>query len=112
MLKDRASKHRVNHEAYAAVIKALLDHPQTAHELAEVSGLHIVTSQGLMRVFKRHKIVHVSAWDPDSLGRDVTPVFSLGKGRNVARRKKTPAERTAAYRARQQAKLLTLRASA
>lgn len=90
--------NKMNQEKYALAIKELLETPCTAHDIAEVTGVHIVTAQNLMRTFLRHKIVHVSAWDPDSLGRDVTPVYTLGPGRNAKRRKKTAAERQQRHR--------------
>ena len=92
--------HKVNQDTYAKVIKALLTDPYTAHELVDLTGLHIVTMQNLMRCFKRNKVVHVCAWEPDVLGRDATPVYKLGIGKTAARRRMTQAERTARCRAK------------
>lgn len=86
-------QEKMNQEKYALAIKELLETPCTAHDIAEVTGVHTVTAQNLMRAFLRHKIVHISAWDTDSRGRDVTPVYSLGPGRDAKRRKKSAAER-------------------
>jgi hypothetical protein len=85
--------HKVNQDTYARAFKLLLTDPVTSHEIAEETGLHIVTAQNLMRCLKKHSVVHISAWDVDKLGRDCTPVYSLGKGKNKSRRKMTPAER-------------------
>ena len=71
----------------------LLREPVTSHEISEETGLHIVTAQNLMRCFKKNKVVHVSAWDSDSMGRDCTPVYKLGKGKDFPRRRMTNAER-------------------
>ena len=90
--------HKMNQEKYALAIKELLETPCTAHHIAEATEVHTVTAQNLMRTFLRHKIVHVSAWDPDSRGRDVTPVYSVGPGKNAKRRKKTAAERQQQHR--------------
>ncbi len=86
-------QEKMNQEKYALAIKELMETPCTAHDIVEATGVHIVTAQNLMRTFLRHKIVHVSAWDPDSRGRDMTPVYSFGPGRNAKRRKKSAAER-------------------
>lgn len=92
---------KVNQDMYARLFKMLLDDPMTAHELAEETGMHLITAQSLMRTMKKHKVVHVCAWEPDRLGRDVTPVYKLGGGKDKPRHKFTAAERTARYRARQ-----------
>ena len=102
MSKRQAIK--VNQDMYARTLKMLLEDPLTAHEVAEETGMHIITAQCLMRAFKKHKVVHVCAWEPDKMGRDATPVYKLGGGRDRPRRKLTAAERTARYRAK---KLLT-----
>lgn len=94
--------HKVNQDTYAKVIKALLTDPYTAHELVEISGLHIVTMQHLMRCFHKNKVVYICGWETDTMGRDSTPVYKLGVGRAVPRRRMTTAERTARYRAKKQ----------
>lgn len=91
---------KVNQETYARLFKELLNNPITPHEAAEVSGIHIITAQSLMRCLKKHKVVHISAWEQDRLGRDVTPVYSLGSKRNVPRRKTSSAQRQAVCRAK------------
>lgn len=93
-------QHKVNQDTYGRLFRMLLDDPCTAHELAEETGLHIVTAQSLMRTLKKHKVVHISAWEPDRLGRDATPVYKLGDGKNKARRRMTHAERQARHRAK------------
>jgi hypothetical protein len=100
MLKERSVTHKVNQESYALVFKDLLAGPSTAYDLAEVSGLHVVTVQELMRTLHRHKVVHIVAWHPNGRGIDTTPVFALGKGRDVKRRCKTRAQIAADYRER------------
>lgn len=94
---------KVNQETYARVFAELLENPMTAHDAVEVAGLHIVTAQSLFRCLKKHRVVHVAAWEPDSRGRDVTPVYGLGKGRDKPRRKKTAAQRQAQCRAKKAA---------
>lgn len=91
---------KVNQDMYARLFKILLDDPCTAHDLSEETGMHIITAQSLMRTLKKHKVVHVCAWEADRLGRDVTPVYKLGEGRDKKRHKFTAAERTARYRAK------------
>ena len=91
---------KVNQDMYARAMRMLLDDPITAHELAADTGMHLITAQELMRTFKKHKVVHVCDWEKDRLGRDTTPVYQLGKGKDKPRHKFTTAERTARYRAK------------
>lgn len=95
---------KTNQETYARLFKMLLKEPVTAHELAEESGIHLVTAQSLMRTLKKHKVVHVVGWIPDALDRDVTPIYKLGEGRDKPRRKLSHAERQRRHRARKEAK--------
>lgn len=92
--------HKVNQDTYARLLKELLDGPLSAHDAVEATGIHIVTAQNLMRCLKKHQVVHVVAWDADSLGSDVTPVYGLGAGKDKPRRKLTAAERQRAWRAK------------
>lgn len=100
MLKDKSSLLKVNQMSYAVLFRALMAEPLSSHELAEVTGLHLATIQSLMRVLKEYGVVHVSAWDTDRLGRDCIPIFSFGKGKDAARRKKSSAQRQADSRRR------------
>jgi predicted ArsR family transcriptional regulator len=93
------SKHRkVSHVVLAQTIKLLLENPITAHELAEHTGIHLVTAQEWMRSLRKEGAVHICGWLPDGLGRDATAVFKLGPGRDKPRHKLTPAERQARHR--------------
>jgi hypothetical protein len=98
---------KLNQTKYAKLFKLLMLEPRTAHELAEAVNLHVVNTQGLMRTFKKHKVVHICRWERDRLGRDCTPVYKFGAGKNKARRKMTPAERTARYRRKKEMLALT-----
>jgi len=92
--------HKINQETYARLFKMLLDDPITAHEAADETGLHSVTAQKLMRILKKHKVVHIAAWEANGRGIDTTPVYKLGHGKDKPRRKKSSAQRTSEYRAR------------
>lgn len=91
---------KINHLVLAQTVKLLLDGPATAHEVAEHTGIHIVTAQEWMRGLRKEGAVHISGWIADGLGRDTTAVYQLGKGRDKPRHRFTPAERQARYRAR------------
>ncbi len=95
--------HKINQDTYARIFKDLLDGPISAHDAVESTGIHITTAQNLFRCLKKHKVVHIAAWDVDTKGRDATPVYALGGGRDKARRKKSAAERQRVCRAKKAA---------
>jgi hypothetical protein len=101
-LKPLTKFRKVSHVVLAKTVKLLLTSPATAHEVAEHTGLHLVTAQEWMRSLRKEGAVHISGWLADSLGRDVTAVYTLGPGNDKPRHKFTTAERTARYRERKQ----------
>lgn len=85
----------------AKLLAMLVDAPHTVHELAAETGLHIITVSCYVRALRRERLVHIGAWEKDSMGRDCTAVWAWGRGRDKPRGKMTNAERRAAYRQRQ-----------
>lgn len=104
--KSLDKRVRISHLTTAQVIKTLLEGPSTAHELVTASGLHLVTVYEFMRVLRRLKIVHISGWDRDKIGRDAIAVFALGDGREAKRRILSRAEIARRYRERKQRKAM------
>ena len=102
-----AEQRKINHENYAKLLKMLLQEPITAHDVVEELGLHIVNVQGFMRTLKKHKVVRICAWEADRLGRDCTPVYKLGKGRDKPRRQTPRAEISRRYREKKKMLALT-----
>jgi len=99
-VKPLSKLRKVNHRTMAQTLKLLLDGPATAHEVAEHTGIHLITAQEWMRALRKEGVVHIGGWLADSLGRDVTAVYQLGKGKDKPRHKFTHAERQARHRAR------------
>lgn len=103
MLKARSTLHKVNQDAYATLMASLIAWPADCYKLAEVSGLHIKTTQDLMRAFHRKGCVFICGWIKDPKGRDTTPIFALKlkpTDRDVPRARKSRAEIAKAYRER------------
>lgn len=73
------NKHLSNASAYAAALEGLMDGASTVHELSEESGLALSTLRKWVAALKRRKLVFVSAWEKDPLGRHTRPVFALGR---------------------------------
>lgn len=113
-LKPLKLKSRITHITLAKTLKVLLDGPATAHEIAEVTGVMPRTAAEWVRAMRKEGCVHISGWIPDSRGRDVTAVFSIGQGKDKPRSRMSQAERTRRYRAKKrqltQDKLLQLAA--
>ena len=99
-IKPLIKFRKINQLVMAQTVKLLLDGPATAHEVAEHTGIHLVTAQEWMRCLRKEGAVHISGWLADRLGRDTTAVFQLGIGKDKPRHKFTPAERQARHRAR------------
>lgn len=98
---------KVNQEAYAMVIRALMDEPQTLTMLQELTGLHRVTLYRLFRTLKKHRIVHVSGWEQDRRGRDMYPVFKMGEGKDKPKFKMSRNQIAKRYRDKQKRKKAT-----
>jgi hypothetical protein len=91
---------KVNQTDYCITIAHLIDFPSTAHELADLTALNLVTVQDLLNRFKEHKIAHIVGWEADRFDRDCTPIYKFGKGPNKPRRSKTRAQIAKNYRER------------
>lgn len=98
--KSLDKRVRISHLTTSRVIKALLEGPCTAAELAAASGLHQVTIYEFMRSMRKLKVSHICGWEPDSMGRDAIAVFALGRGNDAKRRTQTRAEIARRYRER------------
>lgn len=96
--KELSKRRKVSHVALAQTMKLLLQGPITAHELAEATGIHYVTTSEWLRSLRREGAVHICGWLPDSMGRDVTAVYKMGAGTDKPRKRMTQAERQARYR--------------
>lgn len=81
---------RIGAISAAKVLANLYAGPATARELMEVSGLSKNTVMEYLRHFKTEGVIHICAWERDSLGRWSIPVFQLGYGKDRTRPQKQP----------------------
>lgn len=86
--------------AYAQLIKHLLEGVYTCAELAEATGLHLVTVYHYTRELHAAGAAHIKHFEPDARGRHNVKVFAMGPGRDAKRRKMSGAERQARSRAK------------
>ena len=98
--KSLAKRARISHITTATILRLFLDGPVSARDVVEATGLHLVTVYELLRVFRKEKVIHISAWDVDSMGRDAIAIFSVGQGKDAKRRALSRAQISSRYRER------------
>jgi len=91
---------KLNAITQAQLIKLLWDGIYTCDQLAEETGLHVVTVYQYTRELHRFGAAHISSWEKDCRGRDIIKVYKLGPGKDAKRQKMTQAERQAKHRSK------------
>lgn len=81
----------------------------TARDVVDSTGAHIVTASRILRAMHDEEVIHISGWVEDPIGRDQTPIFTLGPGTDVPRKKLSNAERSRNYRDRQRTAALKVK---
>jgi transcriptional regulator with XRE-family HTH domain len=89
---------KINAITQAQLIKLMLEGIYTCEQLAEETGLHVVTVYQYTRELHRFGAAHISSWEKDARGRDIIKVYKLGEGRDARRQRMTAAERQAVSR--------------
>lgn len=92
---------KINHTALAKTLSLLQRcKTVTAKEVQLVTGVHYVTASAWLRALREQRAVHIAGWAPDSMGRDAIPLYALGEGEDVPRRRESRAEIMKRYRQR------------
>ena len=94
------SKRRLNALCNAKLTAALLDAPQTAHDLAEASGLALFTARHYVLALHREGACYIAEWWPDSRGRYCTPAYMIGRKKDAVKPRQDNATRQREYRQR------------
>lgn len=97
MKKEQA---RLNYLAFTGFIEELVSGPSTSAALTEVTGLHFRTVNRLLRLMHERKLIHVSGWEKDALGRIGVRVYSFGAGKDAKRPNKPREQVNRDYRER------------
>ena len=98
---------KVNQEIYAKTIKYLMKNDSTLKQLSKETNLNIITMGKLIRVFRKHKLIHVCDWEIDRLGRDQIMVLRWGNGKDAKKFSMSAKERQRLHRARKKAQIIT-----
>lgn len=99
---DLSRAVRLGPLSVAKVMRALMDGPCSLPELQHSSGLSTNTLYEYLRALRKEGVVHISAWEKDSTGRESLRVFKLGPGRDAPRRRKSKAQIARECRKRKQ----------
>jgi hypothetical protein len=96
----RSKQVKMNAILTIRVIKLLFYNEMTAHDIAEETGLHLVTVSRYVREMHKQKMAHIVGWEKDVKGRDATAVWKFGYGRDKPRAVVSAAERQRTYKQR------------
>ena len=99
--------HKVNAMTFSILVKLLYDGTRTCYELAEDTGLHVLTVYDWTREMHRQGIIHICMWEGE--GRSSVRIFKMGPGKDAPRPIKDRSRIHAEYRARQKAAQLLQR---
>jgi hypothetical protein len=84
---------KMNAICYAQMCAAMIEGDMTCEELAQETGLHIVTVYQYARELHRFGAAHIARYLPDVRGRHLIKVYKLGPGRDAKRVRMSHAER-------------------
>lgn len=99
---------KLNAVMFSMLIEDLLCGPCTAQDIAEHSGMHVLTVQRTLRAMYRRKVLHIASWERDAAGRMSIRVFALGSGRDAKKPIKPRSQMNREWRARKVMKPLTM----
>ena len=83
----RSAPRRVNHIAIGKLVSALQQYPMTVEDAAEASGLSVSTVRRVMISLHKEGASRIVGWEADSMGRYVTQVYILQRGKDAKRPK-------------------------
>lgn len=93
--------HKVNALTFSILVKLLYEGTRNCYELAEDTGLHVLTVYDWVREMHRQGIIHICMWEGE--GRSSVRIFKMGPGKDAPRPIKERSRIHAEYRARKKA---------
>ena len=97
---------KINPKHYAKLVKLMMEGTYTCHELSDMTGLAYATVLSYAKALYLEKAAHISMWEKDSRGRDVTKIYKMGEGKDARRQKMPRSEVYKRYRDKQKHKQL------
>jgi hypothetical protein len=104
MTKPKTSSRRftkINALSYAILLKNLMEGTMDCQELADATGLHVLTVYDYTKAMYKQGAIHICAWEHDRLGRCNVRIYMLGKGRDAIKTTKSRSQVSADWRTRQ-----------
>lgn len=95
---------KMNAFTYAVLIRLLMDGTRTCRELAEETGLHILTVYDYTYHLHKSGAAFIVTWDGE--GRHQTRIYMIGRGKDAPRPSKSRKQIADDYRSRKAAKEL------
>jgi predicted ArsR family transcriptional regulator len=87
---------------YVALLAHLTEGAVSAQDLADLTGLHVVTTRDFLKEMHKRKLVHIAQWDTKLNRRIKLPMYKLGEGGDKPRPPRlSSAETTKRYKERQ-----------
>lgn len=108
----KSSRINVGAMTYAKLIKYLMDGTMSMRELAEATGLHYMTVQAYIAALHKEGVVHIAAWEQDSIKRHSIRIYMLGEGKDASKEVAGEKRLAADYRARERHKKMIQRMAA
>ncbi len=102
-MKPKQKQVKVNAITYARLCAAMIPGDLTCQELAEETGLHLVTVYQYTRELLAAGAAHIVRYEPDCRGRHIVKIYKLGAGKSAKRVRLTGAQRQARSRAKRKA---------
>ncbi|MFM7012550.1 MAG: hypothetical protein ACKO0Z_25005 [Betaproteobacteria bacterium] len=91
---------KVGAMSYAKLLKNLIPGTLTCTELAEATGLHVLTVYDYTKAMYKEKVIHITDWDLDAMGRETIRIYRFGPGTDAKPTRKPRSVISAEYRAR------------
>ena len=95
---------KVNAMAFAKLLKYMQDGTLTCYELAQATGLHLLTVYDYTKALHKEGVVYICDWDGE--GRNQSKIYRLGEGKDVRRPHKPRTQVYADYKERVKARRL------
>lgn len=111
--KKPKARNRIDIIAAQLMQQRLVQGNASYEELAQVANISPASAGRWMRLMKEAEMVHITSYGDDKLGRPFIPLYTWGKGVDLARpgQSRTPAQRMASLRERRSALIEQLKTS-
>jgi hypothetical protein len=74
---------KLNAVMFSMLLEELMAGPATAQEIAEYTGMSVLTVQRTLRVMHRRGVIHIKSWGRDIRGAWTLRAWKLGEGKDA-----------------------------